>query len=341
MTIQSLNSSLQKGDDSVNNEITEIMELTKETIKSRMDSFVIDKNTGQYNDTFLKEYLTNYLDSYSSKHSKPNLYLFVIYIDNLEKINVRHSSKAGDETIKNLGYVLGQVRSENEAVFKGKGPGYVILVHDYHETKIKTRADTFQNAIRNAETFVEPITASVAAIHISETDSSKPNSKRIEDILDKAIERINLARELPDNTFIDKSTKIARDNLGKILLVDNNPLTTSVAKDFFERNKFQITIAKDGIEALELTKKEMFDTIIADRFSLKMDAITLKQYINDSSPNMNTNFILIVHNKTLSIVEKANHVGIDYIVTQPVIYDEILGFISRDSKRRTKLSHEL
>jgi len=68
MTIQSLNSSLQKGDDSVNNEITEIMELTKETIKSRMDSFVIDKNTGQYNDTFLKEYLTNYLDSYSSKH---------------------------------------------------------------------------------------------------------------------------------------------------------------------------------------------------------------------------------------------------------------------------------
>jgi len=58
MTIQSLNSSLQKGDDSVNNEITEIMELTKETIKSRMDSFVIDKNTGQYNDT--KGFIVNY-----------------------------------------------------------------------------------------------------------------------------------------------------------------------------------------------------------------------------------------------------------------------------------------
>ncbi len=321
--------------------IDKIQTTTKETIRSRLDSFIIDRNTNHYNDLFMKEYLYNYLEYSKTIDNQPNLFILVLYVDNIDKINIRHSTKVGDETIKNLGYVLDQMKSETEMIFKWRGPGYIIGIHDLPSTNIKKRADAYQNAVKNSETFIEPITVSAAAVHISETDASLSSAKRVDSLISKAIERINLSRELPDNYFIDKNTVVNRENLGRILVVDDNPLSTAVAKDFFERNKYQVTIVKDGITALNISKTDYFDVIIADRFALKMDAITLKQYINDSSINMNTVFILIVHNKSLSIVQKANHAGIDYIVTQPVIYEEILGFILREAKKRAKLCYEL
>ncbi|HPJ23375.1 MAG TPA: response regulator [Bacillota bacterium] len=319
-------------------EILQKINVTKETIKTTMDSFIMDQKTQSYNELFLKEYLSNYLTLTEAEDKKINLYLMVLHIDNLPAINVKYTSQKGDETIQNLGYLLRQVQSDDDLLFKGKGPGYILLVHDYPGNNIKDYAIIFQNKVKNSDIFIEQITISVAVVGINEIDSTLPTEEKVEQLLAKATERINLSHEMPNNAYIEKDFVTSKSFLGHILIVDDDQLSSNISKSFFERKGYKVTVTKDGVSALSIAENNQFDVIIVDVFALKMDGVTLKQHLNESTINMNTIYILVVQNKTISLIEKANMVSIDYVISKPIIYEEIFGFIVREFKKRSKSS---
>lgn len=317
------------------------IELTKQTIQTKLDSFVTDAKTGLYNELFLKEYLCNMLIANQKTNTQPNIYLLVIYIDNIQRINVKYSNKVGDETIKNLGYLLQQNQSDNDMIIKAKGPGYIMVVHDYPKQDIKSYATTFQNAVKNSDAFIESITVSTAIIHISEINPDLDQETRVNIFLNTAIERINLALELPDGANIDKDTVISKHFLGSLLVIESNPLSASITKEFFERRQYQVTITSDGLSGLQLAQEKHFDAIIVDRFSYKLDGVSIKKSLNESSANIDSLFILVVHSKDPSIIQKANLVDIDYVVSRPIIYEEILGILRREAKKRARYYYDL
>lgn len=315
-------------------DILKKINVTKETIKTSMDSFIMDSQTHTYNEIFLREYLINDFKLCDAEEKTVRLYLMVLHIDNLPNINVKYSSQKGDETIENLGYLLRQVQSEDDLLFKGKGPGYILLVHDYKEKKIKDYAVQFQNKVKNSDMFIEPITISVAVVGLDEISKDGGWEMTADLLMQKATERINLTHEMPDNAYIEKDVVSNKTFLGHILFVDKDELSANIAKLFFERKGYKVTLVNDGFSALNLAKEALFDAIVADIFALKMDGITLKQHLNESTINMNTIYVMMVQNKDVNIIEKANLVSIDYVIAKPIIYEEILGFITREFKKR-------
>jgi len=92
-------------------DIIQKIEMTKETIKTSLDSFIKDNITDVYNEVFFKEYLKNYINILNHQDSKKNVAIMIINVDNMSEFNIKYSNKAGDETIKGLGYLLNQTIS--------------------------------------------------------------------------------------------------------------------------------------------------------------------------------------------------------------------------------------
>ncbi len=317
-------------------DIQQKIDMTKETIKTSMDSFIMDSVTQTYNEIFLKEYLINYLNLLSHQKAEKNIYLVVMHVDNISKINVKYSNKIGDETIVNLGYLLRQIQSEDDLLFKSKGPGYILLIHDFQGPNIKNYVSKFQNEIRKSEIFIEPITISAAVVSLNDIQKDGTVNDIVKRILIKASQRISYAFDMPDNAYCDKDNVVDRVTLGKLLIAESDPLSLTIGKRFFERNQYRVVDANDGVLAVKLANEQLFDAIIVDRYTYKLDGITVKQHLNRSSINMNTIFILTVQNKDVTIIEKANHIGVDYVIAKPIIYEEILGIIEREIKKRMK-----
>jgi len=105
-------------------------------------------------------------------------------------------------------------------------------------------------------------------------------------------------------------------------------------KSYFEESRYDVKTVSNGLDALTLAKEKKFDAIIADRYIKKVDGLTLKKYINESSMNMNTIFLLTVQSKNVDIINKANLITIDYIFDKPVILEELLGIIKRETQRK-------
>jgi len=49
---------------------------------------------------------------------------------------------------------------------------------------------------------------------------------------------------------------------------------------------------------------------------------------------MNTLYIILVQRKSVEVIRRGNELRVDYIVEKPIIFEEILGFIQREIKKR-------
>jgi diguanylate cyclase (GGDEF)-like protein len=314
--------------------VNQKIEMTKERLKKSLENYTIDKLTGCYNHIFLNEYLVNELDLIDlEKERKPNLVLVYVKIDNIMDINIKYSNTIGNETISNLAYLLKEITDKSEIIFKRTGPNFIILSHDFNDDLIKYTRN-IQNRVKKSEIFIEPITVSSAVIARSEIVESLENEKIAEILLSKGTSRINLSHELGNSSYIDKDTIIEKNIFGNILIAESDPLTLAIMKSYFKESGYEIQAVSNGLDALDLAKKEKFDAIIADRYIKKIDGLTLKKYINESSMNMNTIFLLTVQSKNVDIINKANLIAIDYIFDKPVILEELLGIINRENLRK-------
>lgn len=309
--------------------------MTKETIKNQMDSFIVDATTRMFNEVFLKEYLKNLINLHDVEIENKNLILLAINVDNISSINARYSNATGDETITNLGYLIQQIISEDDLLFKRKGPGYILLIHHFEGKNIKDYAAMIQNQVKKSEAFIEPITISVSVVKLSEIDESLSPAEKTDKMLSIANSRINMSHKIHDNAYIDGDDIDFDVHFGDVMVVESDPLTLSIIKMFLEKNNYDVTACKDGVSALNHAKTKKFDAIIADRFTHKVDGLMIKRHLNESSINIATLFILTIQSKSVSIIEKANHLNIDFVLEKPIIFEEILGIIERERSRKS------
>jgi diguanylate cyclase (GGDEF)-like protein len=310
-------------------EIMHRIDTTIEKLKTSFNTFVIDASTECYNETFLREYLINYLSVLKETKVSKNVALVYINIDNIIELNLKYSTETGNEVISNLGFVVKQVISENDLLFKKNGPGFILLVHDCQKNDIREYTSIIQNSVKNSEVFIEPITVSIAVVFLKEIDNSLSPIEKTHKMLEFGQKRINLAPRLGDNSYIDNSTKIEKSSAGNILLVESDDLTKKILKSLLEKNHFTVYAEDDGVSALNLAKKIRFNAIIADRYTIKIDGLTLKRYLNESTINTNSLYILTSQSKNVEVIEKANHINVNYVVKKPIIFEEILGIINR------------
>ncbi|WP_299112150.1 response regulator transcription factor [uncultured Winogradskyella sp.] len=124
-----------------------------------------------------------------------------------------------------------------------------------------------------------------------------------------------------------------------ILLAEDDLDFGNILKQYLEISGYIITWAKDGKEALELFKKDIYNICVFDVMMPKMDGFTLAENIVDINPE--TPFIFLTARKLKEDKIKGLKLGADDYIIKPFEADELVLRLNNILKRTEKVSTQL
>ena len=113
----------------------------------------------------------------------------------------------------------------------------------------------------------------------------------------------------------------------KILVVDDEARILLLLQSLLKANGFDAVTAKDGMQALELLKRDAFDLVISDLRMSPMDGMTLFREIKTLFPAMPV-ILLTAYASVETAIEAMKCGAFDYL-TKPFKVDEMLATIRR------------
>jgi two-component system alkaline phosphatase synthesis response regulator PhoP len=114
----------------------------------------------------------------------------------------------------------------------------------------------------------------------------------------------------------------------KILIVDDEPNIVMSLEYTFKKNNFEVFIARDGQEALDILKNNFPDIIILDIMMPMVDGFaTLKQIREDNNLQHTKVMFLSAKNKE-SDIEKGLALGADAYMTKPFTIKKVIEQVS-------------
>lgn len=103
----------------------------------------------------------------------------------------------------------------------------------------------------------------------------------------------------------------------KILIVDDEPNIVMSLEYTFKKNDFEVFIARDGIEALEIVKSNFPDVIILDVMMPMVDGYATLEHIRRDPNLSHTKVIFLSAKNKASDIEKGMALGADAYLTKP------------------------
>ena len=113
----------------------------------------------------------------------------------------------------------------------------------------------------------------------------------------------------------------------KILVVDDEARILLLLQSLLKANGFDAATAKDGLQALELLKRDAFDLVISDLRMSPMDGMTLFREIKTLFPSMPV-ILLTAYASVETAIEAMKCGAFDYL-TKPFKVDEMMATIRR------------
>lgn len=103
----------------------------------------------------------------------------------------------------------------------------------------------------------------------------------------------------------------------KILIVDDEPNIVMSLEYTFKKNDFEVFIARDGIEALEILKMQSPDIIILDVMMPMVDGYATLEQIKKDEKLQHCKVIFLSAKNKESDIEKGLALGADLYMTKP------------------------
>lgn len=108
----------------------------------------------------------------------------------------------------------------------------------------------------------------------------------------------------------------------KILIVDDDASTRKLFATILERENYQVAVAKNGEDALDIMERVHIDLVVLDIMMPKMDGYEFTKTLRDVDNNLP---ILMVTAKQLPVDRKQGYlVGTDDYMTKPVDEEEFI-----------------
>ncbi|MCX7792887.1 MAG: response regulator [Thermodesulfovibrionales bacterium] len=111
----------------------------------------------------------------------------------------------------------------------------------------------------------------------------------------------------------------------RILVVDDENIVRISCKKILSTEGFEVDLAADGYEAIELIKKQNYDVIITDLKMPKMDGLEVLQWIKKNSPA--SKIIVITGFSTPDIAEKSIAYGAIRYLEKPFTPEILLSAV--------------
>ncbi|MEM9227711.1 MAG: response regulator, partial [Verrucomicrobiota bacterium] len=108
-----------------------------------------------------------------------------------------------------------------------------------------------------------------------------------------------------------------------ILLVDDEPIMRGLGMDVLHSLGYRVSVAEDGLEALEMVKKnpEYFDLVLSDSKMPEMSGPELAEQLNSVKPELP--FILVTAFNDAVTESKLKAIGVSEIVRKPFLIDSL------------------
>ncbi len=291
--------------------------------------------TGLYNQRFMIQHLFNNIDLPLKENETRAI--ITVYIDNLISINRKYGSEKGDETLRNLAYLIERSKSEDTIAFKQNGPGIFIYKHQVAKEQLKTFIIKLRQAINDSDLFIEPITVSMSIVKFRELNEKYEKNEKVNQWIELSLMRLEKAKQRGVDQIVDDTNDDQQKTDGLILLVDEDETYQNLMMKIFDRIQYKVLIAKDIYEALALLEKHQIDVIISEINLSKLDGFQFKQKINELIEFKNIPFVITSHHKNLDVITRCNLLDVDLILRKPIVPEELIGYVRRVRKQRVIL----
>lgn len=103
----------------------------------------------------------------------------------------------------------------------------------------------------------------------------------------------------------------------KILIVDDEPNIVMSLEYAFKKKDYEVYIARDGTEALQIAQKELPQLVLLDIMMPNMDGCQTLKRIRENQDLQQTRVMFISAKSKMKDVEKGLSLGADAYVTKP------------------------
>ncbi len=114
----------------------------------------------------------------------------------------------------------------------------------------------------------------------------------------------------------------------KALVVDDSLTMRKVLGRLLEREGFEVLVAKDGMDAMQLLQETVPDIILTDIEMPRMDGFGLSRNIRDDARTANTPLIMISSRTADKHQNLAQDIGVDAFFGKPVQDDELIAKVN-------------
>jgi two-component system, NtrC family, nitrogen regulation response regulator NtrX len=138
----------------------------------------------------------------------------------------------------------------------------------------------------------------------------------------------------------DKPLKYSTPNkqhMAKILVIDDERSIRNTLKEILEFEKFEVEVAEDGPEGLEMIGKNSFDVVLCDIKMPRMDGMEVLEQVLQSDPD--TTVVMISGHGTIDNAVEAIKKGAFDFISKPLDLNRLLITI-RNAMDKTKLVTE-
>ena len=122
------------------------------------------------------------------------------------------------------------------------------------------------------------------------------------------------------------------NTMKKILIVDDEPNIVMSLEYTFKKNNFEVFIARDGQEALDIVKTNFPDVIILDVMMPMVDGYATLEQIRKDDNLKHTKVIFLSAKNKESDIEKGMALGADAYLTKPFsikkVVEQVMELIS-------------
>lgn len=105
--------------------------------------------------------------------------------------------------------------------------------------------------------------------------------------------------------------------MNKILIVDDEPNIVMSLEYIFKKENFEVFIARDGSEALEILKNDMPNIILLDIMMPNVDGYQVLKFLKEKEELKNIKVIILSAKNKVSDIELGLKLGADKYISKP------------------------
>lgn len=116
--------------------------------------------------------------------------------------------------------------------------------------------------------------------------------------------------------------------MNKILIVDDEPNIVMTLEYAFKRKGYEVFVARDGEEALDILENKIPDVVLLDIMMPKVDGYETLKKIRENNRLLNTKVVFLTAKNKTSNIEKGLKLGADKYLTKPFSIKKIVSEIN-------------